>query len=555
MSELDEDHFNTHLKVMREVSSEAGEFLRLLRSMNYLLLPQFQANAYQQFFIFTEDEAAWAGFKAGFNTSEFGVSDEGIGTETETVDEEGEAPGPDIIDNIPGIEKLYPNQPERRMPPEMDDPTEDIPDEAPESDEQEEEQVVADTPTPESETVVSMERDNEPEAPTEPEDGADLYRQQKQDDEGKEPATPAPPFPREPSEEEASETKVHDHGYIEHALSLLNAGQVEEGLQHMASAIGDQPDNAVLRYHYALMLARSRKDYHSAREELLPVIELDPENTDALFLIGELEELEGNFDAAREHYHMLLNVDENYPNAYYRLGMITAAHFESERADAAKYFKKAVKRDKSNFDAFYQYALLLNEVLGKPEKAIKYFKKTLKINAFHPFAYYDMALVYHQLGEYSKAADAYQKAIQINPELQTAENDEAFAVDTAQLEAQPELRNTPGAPPAVDMGAIEALKDSIVGLEQLLRDKEETVKELQQKLEERPAAPPPPPRPEGRSDGADHRGYIRYWQSNGGPLCRKRLPRYYHRATARAPGCVPCPAGRSVRSGSNAAAI
>ena len=500
MSELDEDHFNAHLKVMREVSSEVGEFLRLLRSMNYLLLPQFRANAYQQFFIFTEDEASWSAFKSTFSMSE----PESSGPEPpveEAEENEDFTPSPDVIANIPGMDKLYPEQGGSNTPVDIDEPIEDMPDEAPESNEQEDEQVAANTPTPEDETVISTEPEEEEEEVEEtnlPEDGSELYRTQ-QDDERHESFPPPSPEPEPPAEEsetqESAEEETHDHDHIEHALSLLNSGQIEEGLQHMASAIEAQSDNATLRYHYALMLARSKKDYHSAREELLPVIELEPDNTDALFLLGELEELEGDFTSAREHYLMLLELDKDYPNAYYRLGMITAAHFEGERADAAKYFKKAAKLDRSNYDALYQYALLLNEVLEKPEKAIKYFKKTLKINAFHPFAYYDMALVYHKLGEYRKAEDAYQKAIQINPELQTAENDEAFAVAAARAEQEENTTDSASSAPVINLGAIEALKESIVQLEELLRDKEEVVNELEEKLEERPATPPPPTRP------------------------------------------------------------
>ncbi|MFN3173498.1 MAG: SDR family NAD(P)-dependent oxidoreductase [Phaeodactylibacter xiamenensis] len=495
MNELDEDHFNTHLKVMREVSSEVGEFLRLLRSMNYLILPQFKANAYQQFFIFTEDEASWTSFKTGFNPPV--PQPEPTAPEPEALEVETEAepdPDPEIIANIPGIDKLYPEQSESNVSPEMDEPVEDVPAEAPESNEQEDEDIVADTPTPEPETGFSPE-DEETETQSKAadmEDGSEYWQQSGEQDHEE----IFEPVAEETSPEEEVSTEIQDQDRIERALSLLNNGQVEDGLQTMADAIEAQPDNATLRYHYALMLARSRKDYHSAREELLPVIELDPENTDALFLLGELEELEGDFESARSHYLMLLDVDEDYPNVYYRLGMITAAHFEEERAEAAKYFRKAAKQDRSNYDALYQYALLLNEALGKPEKAVKYFKKTLKVNAFHPFAYYDMALVYHQLGEYRKAADAYQKAIQINPELKTAENDEAFAIAAAQAEGNThEKQTSTSASGTVNMSAIEALKDSIVQLEQLLREKEETVNDLEGQLAARPATPPPPPRP------------------------------------------------------------
>ena len=60
---LDEEKFNAHLKTMREISSEAGEFLRLLRSMIYLNKFELHANHYEQFFLFQDDTEGWQRFK------------------------------------------------------------------------------------------------------------------------------------------------------------------------------------------------------------------------------------------------------------------------------------------------------------------------------------------------------------------------------------------------------------------------------------------------------------------------------------------------------------
>ena len=78
-------------------------------------------------------------------------------------------------------------------------------------------------------------------------------------------------------------------------------------------------------------------------------------------------------------------------------------------------------------DAFYQYAVLLNEPLDKPKKAIKLLKHIIDQAPTHPFAYYDLALIYHKLGKPQKAQKSYNQAIVINPELKTPENDLAFS--------------------------------------------------------------------------------------------------------------------------------
>ena len=64
MKDFDEEAFNTHLKIMREISSEAGEFLRVLRGMNYLAHEGLVANGYEQFFKFNDDPEGWNRFKS-----------------------------------------------------------------------------------------------------------------------------------------------------------------------------------------------------------------------------------------------------------------------------------------------------------------------------------------------------------------------------------------------------------------------------------------------------------------------------------------------------------
>ncbi|MCB0548476.1 MAG: tetratricopeptide repeat protein, partial [Phaeodactylibacter sp.] len=167
---------------------------------------------------------------------------------------------------------------------------------------------------------------------------------------------------------------------VEESMEYFNTGQVQEGLAFMAQALEENPDSSYLRYHYALMLAQRGQDYRSAREALEPVVTAEPENENALFLMGELNELLEDFDSARKYYLKLIDLNDKYPNVHYRLGMITAAHFEGEQKAAAKHLKKAINQDEKNADACYQYALVMNEAMGKPKKAIKLLKKTLKID-------------------------------------------------------------------------------------------------------------------------------------------------------------------------------
>lgn len=59
----DEDSFNAHLKRIREISTEVGEFLRQLRTSTYCNVSEFEAADYEIFFEFIDDVPAWEQFK------------------------------------------------------------------------------------------------------------------------------------------------------------------------------------------------------------------------------------------------------------------------------------------------------------------------------------------------------------------------------------------------------------------------------------------------------------------------------------------------------------
>lgn len=59
----DEDSFSAHLKRIREISTEVGEFLRQLRTSTYCNVSEFEAADYEIFFEFIDDVPAWEQFK------------------------------------------------------------------------------------------------------------------------------------------------------------------------------------------------------------------------------------------------------------------------------------------------------------------------------------------------------------------------------------------------------------------------------------------------------------------------------------------------------------
>lgn len=480
LHDLDETAFNAHLSTMRDISSDVGEYLRSLRGIEHLEYPAFAANDYEAFFNFMQDRTGWERFRrerANAAPAQEVASHEPVAA-PEPVLAEAE-PDTDHLEvdlsDIPGISQLDLSAPE-----------------APHA----EETTVHGSPSESSEQPIEDPAnvviwDTEPSEAEEPATAETLFEVDAVERAPEEPeATEAPVEAETPQPEmPVAEAGLSDEALIQifqNAWSLADAGQAGEGITILAEAVDMHPSQALLRYHYALMLSQKGDNPEGAKEQLEILLQADPENEDANFLAAELAEQEENFAAARTCYEKVAAVNPDYPQVYYRLGNLLLQHFADEPAAAARAFKKAFKKDEDNADAAYQYALLQAEVLNEPDKAARYFHKTLAIQADHPFAWYDLALLYYAQDKKKEAHEAYLKAAENNPELKTEQNDQAFFYQKSE---DTERHGS------FEKDALEALKANIARLEALLEEREQQELEAQEAIAERAMEEPPPAQP------------------------------------------------------------
>lgn len=490
LSDLDESKFSAHLKVMREISSEVGEYLRNLRNLNYARIEEFQANHYERFFRFASDQSGWESYKIAIaslpidpvptpsepdpqpeptqsSIAEVPVEpiidlrqeDEPIPTppiednsfmepEQPTQDQEEEAPLVDLSD-IPGYDILKDKEAEIEQPVELTDLL----------DQDDLSEPVQETPAQEEDPADSILHNlfDEEEEEGQAEEELPSIDNEEPMEPTEEPQVVQEPIPVAPS--------VAIQDTIRQGIELMENAQTDEAIALIQGAVEQNPESISLRYHLALFLAQQAGNIPHAIEQLDHVLDKDASNPDALYLRGELAEAQQDYQNAKTYFDRLASLKPDYPNIYYRLGLISAHHLENEKQIAIDYFKEAIGHDAENADAYYQYAALLSEYLKKPKKAVKFFKQALELQPHHPFANYDLAILYHQMDEYEKAKKAYLKATEINPEVHTEENDYAFGVKVK--EEEPTVATA-----SVGETAIQELREDIHRLELLLKAQE-----------------------------------------------------------------------------------
>jgi NADP-dependent 3-hydroxy acid dehydrogenase YdfG/Tfp pilus assembly protein PilF len=438
--ELDDDGFNQHLKLVRDISSEAGEALRLLRSIYHLKWEEFNYAHYEQLFIFLDDKATWEAF----------VAQQPSTPEASTGEEE---PSLEVdLRDIPGVSLLGGSV---------------LPAEAGETPAEEEATDMTPMAEPLPETGEEMERP-EPSTPG-PEPGVETPAPEEEEEEEEE----AVAEKTEPISEVIVDEDDQVAALIRKAWAHVDEGAFENGLTLLSAGFESLPARMDLRYHYAVIQTHEGNDLDAAREQVQIILHAEPENEDTLFLAAEIADLQHEPEHARHYLEEVLALNSDYPDAWYRLGILLVEHFPEDEEEALRAFKKAIRKDEENADAYYQAALLYKNRESKTKKAVKYLKRAIKTDPSHSFAHYDLALLYHQAGERKKAYEAYREAAALNPEFSTAENDRAFNPRAA----------VPARPTAGQAGqdTLAALKSNVAHLEELLRQQEKHAREVKQR--------------------------------------------------------------------------
>lgn len=130
--------------------------------------------------------------------------------------------------------------------------------------------------------------------------------------------------------------------------------------------------------------------------------------------------------------------------------------------DAERYLRKAVAKDRDNFEAIYRLGLVLQRQ-GEYRKAIRCYRKVVAMRPGHGYARFMLALAEEKAGRRRAAIRDYAKAFQFVPELADYAKNPLLYDSTLQTSAQIErYRREVGSHTltvtAIDPAAVERMK-------------------------------------------------------------------------------------------------
>jgi len=219
-----------------------------------------------------------------------------------------------------------------------------------------------------------------------------------------------------------------------------------------------------IQYHKSGQLQKAECQYKR-------ILKTDPNQPDALHLLGVMAYQTGNLDEAA---HLIKKAIRNNPkNPFYHNALGVVFNTQDRHAEALSSYRSALQLDPDYVDAYYNMGNSLQKQ-EKLDQAVSSYQRALEIDSNHVDAWYNMGNALKSQGKPEQAIESYQHLIERNPGHSNAYNNigHAFKIlgklDIAITCYEKALETNPHNAEAVinigsafqDLGQFEAARDS-----------------------------------------------------------------------------------------------
>lgn len=149
----------------------------------------------------------------------------------------------------------------------------------------------------------------------------------------------------------------------------------------------------------------------------LKVIQADPNNVDALHLLGLVARAQGDHMTAEQMIRRALVVNPQFGDAHYNLGNTLKDLGRLEESIAS--YREALRIQPNNPTAHYNIGNALRG-LNRTEEAIAAFRHALGIKPEYVEALHNLGTALQDQGTYAEALQVLRKAVQLSPDLAEA---------------------------------------------------------------------------------------------------------------------------------------
>jgi len=196
---------------------------------------------------------------------------------------------------------------------------------------------------------------------------------------------------------------------------LMQKGEVDQAILHYQRAADIKPELAAIRYNLGgALLQKGRIDEAVASYQ--KAVEIDPNYADADYKLGNLLLQGGHVEQAIPCFQKALQSKPDFVEAHYDLA--NAFLQKGEESDAIGHFQRVLELQPQNVQAGNNLALLLatstNGALRNGVKAVELAERANQLSGGgQPVILVALAAAYAETGQFSKAVETAQKALQL----------------------------------------------------------------------------------------------------------------------------------------------
>eukprot|EP01135_Chromosphaera_perkinsii_P007707 Nk52_evm1s962 gene=Nk52_evmTU1s962 len=213
----------------------------------------------------------------------------------------------------------------------------------------------------------------------------------------------------------------HVYARVKKANVYLFKQMIEEANMLMLEACGLAPEDPVPMLHLGQVYAQMGK-IEDAVDSFYKVVKIDPKNYDAFNQLGLVLTSLGEHrqKEAFQAFEKAVTCKDNPADAYNNYGLVLQACGKTD--ECLDKFDKAIKQDPNCAIAYCNKGFILLNKDGNVEEATKLYEKAIEIdpNCIEPYC--NLAMVNLQTGDFQKAIECYDKAIELSfmePDLTT----------------------------------------------------------------------------------------------------------------------------------------
>jgi Flp pilus assembly protein TadD len=150
------------------------------------------------------------------------------------------------------------------------------------------------------------------------------------------------------------------------------------------------------------------------------ILDVQPDQPDALYLLGTVCHRQGKLDDAVQHLLMAVSVRPDFSEAHNNLGVVMATM--GHRLDAVKHFRHVVRLKPNDPDASNNLGNALREQ-GELDEAVERLRYALRLRPDFADAMHNLGLTLHDQGKYEEAVAQLTLAVRLRPDFAEVYND------------------------------------------------------------------------------------------------------------------------------------